>query len=101
MGTYTWTPSAYTDSLHKATENEAEIMSLQLSPPQQGGDGCKVSAAVSVTAGGRRLQDMKGWIGDQHMHPELFPVSLQTNEGNSCLVVLAWTTYGGICVPVV
>ena len=62
MGTYTWTPSAYTDSLHKATENEAEIISLQLSTPQQGGDGCKVSAAVSVTAGGRRLQDMKGWI---------------------------------------
>ena len=87
MGTYTWTPSAYTDSLHKATENEAEIISLQLSPPQQGGDGCKVSAAVSVTAGGRRLQDMKGCIplpgskGTNTWTPSAYPDSLLTNGG--------------------
>ena len=43
------------------TENEAE-MSMQLSPPRQGGDDCKISAAVSAPTRGRRLQDSKGYI---------------------------------------
>ena len=56
------------------TENEAE-MSMQLSPPRQGGDDCKVSAAVSAPTGGRRLQDNKAYIPllrpwDLHMDPE-------------------------------
>ena len=43
------------------TENEAE-MSMQLSPPRQGGDDCKISAAVSAPTGERRMQDSMGYI---------------------------------------